>query len=754
MALTVRLHIRQKVCVTEVSSNGIFFVQPDSQELVNLESLSQQISNFISNNQSASQGFHPSAGTHCFAQSLVDNVWYRAIVRSHTPENTYTVYYVDYGNTEEGLSLVRLFPSVTDFFKIPYQAICCQLAHFTPLGDGPWTEELTQAFRENVLNQTVPAEFHRQIHTDNHQLPLYSVTLYWDDSEEEYTVAEELVAMGLGTYNPLESKEEPPPSTAHTALATSSPQQSAPLKTFSYIDLEVGQKYDVYVTHAESPDIVWCQLSGNTNQFETLVIRLQDFMERTPTSAIITNPSKVLPPQGEPCCIIYSEDETWCRGLIQFVDVHSETADVLFVDFGNTETIPISRLYTLADEFFTVPAQAVSFSLSGIHHTGGDSWSSDALARFAELYTDQELICEVVGLDKNGYPSVKLTSVNLQHDIASVLIQEGLAVGLEGTYGSGHRNPHTEDLGREKEAGTESNASRDTDAVSVYKTLSVPVGLECDSCVTSIHSLSLFYCQLFSQADQLSTLAEQIHLHCDSPNVEPVSHVREGMPVLAQFKEDDQWYRAYMTPPSDDTLNEWGVVFVDYGNKQGINIGKLQEIPPSLLELPAQAFPCCLAGCPPRRASEKAVLNVFTELVLNELVVCLVKKKVIGDDGKSLYLVQLLKDGKDVLKQILQVKSTETVEVPNIPAITVPAEQRVLIRVCFIESTNRFACQLVDNASIIEDLQAQLNSSEQASLGKTLVKPVVGTCCAARFSEDDQWYRARVQKVSGIQCSI
>lgn len=58
--------------------------------------------------------------------------------------------------------------------------------------------------------------------------------------------------------------------------------------------------------------------------------------------------------------------------------------------------------------------------------------------------------------------------------------------------------------------------------------------------------------------------------------------------------EDNLWYRAAVTAyASEDTVL---VDYMDYGNSDSIPLTRLRPIIPSLMELPAQAIRCSLAG--------------------------------------------------------------------------------------------------------------------------------------------------------------
>ena len=397
--------------------------------------------------------------------------------------------------------------------------------------------------------------------------------------------------------------------------------------------LVVGDQYNIYVTFADSPDVVWGQLAEKTSEIESLIVNLQIKMESSTRVPLTRDPVEAPPPLNEPCCVQYALDQSWCRGLLQSVDVPSSTADVLFVDFGNTETIPLSEMFVLPKEFLSISAQATSFSLHGIVNKG-EVWSVEALLRFKELYEDKELVCDVVCLDSNGYPAVKLMDPESNYDIAQVMIAEGH--GLSANETESH------------EEKTVTNFAATVTPSSSFKTIPIAIGSKLEASVTSIETLNSFHIQLFSQAEQLAVITGQVELHCSSPNLQPVGVAKAGMPVLAQFTEDQQWYRAYTTPPTDGTSNKWGVVFVDWGNTQLINLSDLKHIPNSLMTTPTQAVQCSL-DVSVDLLDNKKLLDSFNEL-LDKPLICVALDRRAGVNGLSQYSVELYKDGKNVLE--------------------------------------------------------------------------------------------------------
>ena len=70
---------------------------------------------------------------------------------------------------------------------------------------------------------------------------------------------------------------------------------------------------------------------------------------------------------------------------------------VRYIDYGNEEVLPASRVRCLQSEFFATPRQAVACLLKGIQ-ASGDEWSPDALT-LVEGFTSERLVFEFENRD-------------------------------------------------------------------------------------------------------------------------------------------------------------------------------------------------------------------------------------------------------------------------------------------------------------------------------------------------------------------
>lgn len=72
------------------------------------------------------------------------------------------------------------------------------------------------------------------------------------------------------------------------------------------------------------------------------------------------------------CCAQFTEDDSWYRARItESSTKDTPQAQVIYIDFGNHEPLPVSRLRMLSKEHAELPMMAVLCALDGAVPPGG-----------------------------------------------------------------------------------------------------------------------------------------------------------------------------------------------------------------------------------------------------------------------------------------------------------------------------------------------------------------------------------------------
>ncbi|KAL2918318.1 hypothetical protein HK105_202245 [Polyrhizophydium stewartii] len=150
-----------EVVVSEISSEGHIYVQIEGPELHKLETMMADFAAHHSGaGQHATAPMTPKAGDYCSAQFAVDKCWYRARVRKVNGANSYTVQYIDYGNTETVPgSRLRPLPPAFATSQLKAQAVEARLAYLDlPAPGSDFADDAVALIRAAAEGQRLAAQ--------------------------------------------------------------------------------------------------------------------------------------------------------------------------------------------------------------------------------------------------------------------------------------------------------------------------------------------------------------------------------------------------------------------------------------------------------------------------------------------------------------------------------------------------------------------------------------------------------------------
>lgn len=191
---------------------------------------------------------------------------------------------------------------------------------------------------------------------------------------------------------------------------------------------------DVMVTHVDPETAkLKLQLIGTgTAALTDLMSSFRNFH----ISPSANQPLPQAPKAGDFVSARFTEDDTWYRARIRRNDRENKTSEVVYVDFGNSETIPWSRLRALDQSKFGVQKlrpQAVDAVLSFLQFPQSPEYLRDSVATIQDMAFDRQLVANVDYIDpKDGTLHVTLfdpkESDSLDQSINGDIISEGFAM--------------------------------------------------------------------------------------------------------------------------------------------------------------------------------------------------------------------------------------------------------------------------------------------------------------------------------------
>lgn len=633
-----------------------FWIQPEDKA----ETLEQLVAEIQAHYETGKEVERVQPGDSVVAKFTEDEAMYRAYVENIQGADI-TVRFVDYGNTDT-VSKNVLFQVADKFRDIPAQAVRCGLSGVKPLQSG-WSPD-TKDIMQSLVPEAVKVKFEGK-NSDGS----WTVSL----TVGEVDVAEELIQAAVAKKDVSSSSD------ASKVIPTMPP-------------LAVGSSHQVFVTHVNSPTSFYCQLAANAEKLDTL---LDDIEGKTESLESVSGLS-----DGMACMAKYSADEAWYRSIV--TEVSGNTAKVLFVDYGNSESTSQESICNIPPELLKVEAQAIHCRLSNPSGAGDN---------LQDQLSDKEMTLKVV----SQLP--ECLSVDLFFEDGKPLIEA--------------RSTLPESSSQE---------------VPVYEHINFtePAGTQIKCYASYIQSPSKFYLQKEGNDAALETMTANLQEVMGSCCV--LENPRQDQICGTVFSEDKAWYRGVI---EDITAGKVKVRFIDYGNSEETEVNSLKALPPELSSLPPFAYLCSLNGVSPLEGNwSSEVISQLETLIVDKELTCTF---VTGSE------VKLEVEDKDVAKSLQEAELVkykesghapeegEPVQVTRIEEQKIPAGETT----AYVSHSEKegFYLQL----SSQEDELGEIIETIQSQCVKTspLTEVAVGDYCCAKFTTDNSWYRAHVKDIRG-----
>lgn len=252
--------------------------------------------------------------------------------------------------------------------------------------------------------------------------------------------------------------------------------------------------------------------------------------------------------------------------------------------------------------------------------------------------------------------------------------------------------------------------------------------------ISHMDSLNCLYLHKTSDSDRLAAFLDEMFRFYEQGEPEALTTFEtEG--VCAAKSSDSNWYRARI---QNVTENVCEVKFLDYGNTEEVPKDLLKKLDPKFYEPCAFALEVTLE----LTAIQDDALSKLTDWTNNK------ETQVTLSVNGDMWMANLNLDGVDLCMRLLDEKlaipSSMEIQnqeaVPEEPVSLPPGCKQVYIS--HIDTPGQFWIQMVDNVLEVDNIQATL----QQNYGnyEEFVEREFGTLCIAKYSVDDQWYRAEI----------
>ncbi|XP_073348410.1 tudor domain-containing 6 [Pagrus major] len=582
---------------------------------------------------------NPTVGLYCAANSE-DGNFYRATV-AEVGKTQIEVFFVDYGNTEVvDRNNIKALPD--EFKKLPCLALKCSLAGIRPK-DGRWSQSACDFFIKAVTDKTL------NVHVTAKHDEGYVVQL--TDPKVQVDKDLSMLMCSSGFAERAETQRQPKAKmTTHPAfllptqlpdarlsgvsrnkgmcqtlntVCPASNERSTP--SFKEQMFSIGSVLDVNVSYIESPNDFWCQLVQNAGHLKLLMHEIQAHYAG----------SKFQPLVETACVARHPNNGMWYRALV----IHRHETphvDVLFVDYGQTETVSLYELRRIYPEFLALHGQAFRCSVfNPVDPTSAKTkWNEEATSMFhsfvetaasslvilkctiyAVMYSEKKIVFNIVDLE-TPFESISTSMVSLVKSTPPK-IGAGSSFRLDTYY---------------------------------YSTHNVKTGTEEQVTVTCVNNVNQFYCHLERNADVTKDLKIKVNNLCLQLESVQLPTVR-GTLCFARYT-DGQWYRGQIKATKPAIL----VHFVDYGDSLEVEKSDLLPIPREandIMSVPVQALVCGLSDVPANVESE---VNSWFETSATE---CKFRALVVAREPDGKLLVELYDGNTQInskIKKMFQIE--------------------------------------------------------------------------------------------------
>jgi len=354
-------------------------------------------------------------GQACIGKFSQDDYWYRVKILEILSLKDVKVEFVDFGNSEE-TSVGALFMA-PKYLNVPSQCISVQLEGITPkLNESGYSEECIEYLNKQIVSENVMVDLQQNVT----QTPPYKATIH---NKDEVDIADLLLTLDLA----IRQTDRPRPADANlfdekefildlTPSLTPEAVHHSEYLWYSEQQLPpIGVRFDVQVTQVNDPHLVFIQrnppmdgeeLFASDANDETAdnayaeIDRLYEITDVLNSEEFLNDDSLRLPDPivGMACVGRYSEDCLHYRARIERVNEENKTADVVFVDYGNSETVPIESLTAIKPDLVLLPMQSSQVRIAGVvTKDDADIWTLEQRKQFFEIVANKRMIAQIVG---------------------------------------------------------------------------------------------------------------------------------------------------------------------------------------------------------------------------------------------------------------------------------------------------------------------------------------------------------------------
>jgi len=300
---------------------------------------------------------------------------------------------------------------------------CPKVKSFTPQGNmisegEPFGDEAYQHSKENCMQREVEVQVENIDRAGN-----FIGWMFIDDSN----LSAELIENGLAKVHFSAEKSE-----FYRELMTKEQKaKDARLKIWQgFVEEKIETVVEeserktnfttVIVTEVVEGVTFWAQNVDTADRFEQMMVQLRTDLTNNPPL-----PGSFTPRKGDMCAGLFI-DNLWYRVKVEKVE-SADRVHVLYMDYGNRDIIPASKMANLPPTYHSFPAQAHEYSLACLLSPNDEDDKAVLTDAFRRDALDQKFLLNVE-FKLSGQEFATLVNPDSKEDIAVSLVSNGFAM--------------------------------------------------------------------------------------------------------------------------------------------------------------------------------------------------------------------------------------------------------------------------------------------------------------------------------------
>lgn len=180
--------------------------------------------------------------------------------------------------------------------------------------------------------------------------------------------------------------------------------------------------YETVIVTEVTPELTFfAQSVENGPKLEAMMAKLHaDFQTNPPIAGTYT------PKRGDLCAAKFSMDNQWYRAKVE--RVQGANATVLYIDYGNKETVPVSNLAALPPAFISDKPYATEYALALVQLPTDNEDRDEALREFAADVLNRHTLLNVELKPATGPALATIHNMQTKVDIGKQLVADGLVM--------------------------------------------------------------------------------------------------------------------------------------------------------------------------------------------------------------------------------------------------------------------------------------------------------------------------------------